>query len=85
MARVDSRSAHESVLGPLLFNTYLNDLFYLVESTNVCNFAGNTTFYACNKDSTCLINRLEHLNYLAIEEFESNSIKLNQAKCHLLI
>ena len=34
MARVDSRSAHESGLGPLLFNIYLNDLFYLVESTN---------------------------------------------------
>ena len=85
MARVDSRSAHEPVLGPLLFNIYLNDLFYLVESTNIYNFAGNTTFYVCNKDLNCLINRLEHLSYLAIEEFENNSIKLNQAKCHLLI
>ena len=27
------------VLGPLLFNIYLNDLFLLVESTEVCNFA----------------------------------------------
>ena len=33
-----------SVLGPLLFNIYLNDLFYLVESTEVCNFADETTF-----------------------------------------
>ena len=36
-------------LGPLLFNIYLNDLFYLAESTNVCNFAEDTTFYACDK------------------------------------
>ena len=35
----------ESVLGPLLFNTCLNDLFLLVESTEVCNFADDTTFF----------------------------------------
>ena len=28
-----------SVLGPLLFNIYLNDLFLLVESTEICNFS----------------------------------------------
>ena len=33
-----------SVLGPLLFNIYLNDLFLLVESTEICNFADGTTF-----------------------------------------
>ena len=36
-----------SVLGPALFNIYLNDLFYIAESTNVCNFADDTTFYVC--------------------------------------
>ena len=34
-----------SVCGPLLFNIYLNDLFLLVESTEVCNFADDTTFF----------------------------------------
>ena len=38
-----------SVLGPILFNIYLNDLFYLTEMTQVCNFADNTTFYVCDK------------------------------------
>ena len=74
-----------SVLGPLLFNIYLNDLFYIAESTNVCNFADDTTFYACDKDVNSLINRLEHDSYLAIEWFENNSMKLNQDKCHLLV
>ena len=49
-----------SVLGSLLFNIYLNDLFYIAESINVCNFAGDTTFYACNRDVNFLINRLKH-------------------------
>ena len=66
-----------SALGPPLFNIYLNDLFYLAESTNVCNFADNTTFYACDKDLNSLINRLEHDIYLEIEWFENNSMKLN--------
>ena len=39
-----------SVLGPLLFNIYLNDLFDLSQCTEVCNFADDTTFHACNKD-----------------------------------
>ena len=32
-----------SVLGPLLFNTYLNDLFCAVENSEICNFADDTT------------------------------------------
>ena len=28
-----------SVLGPLLFNIYLNDLFFQLANTHVCNFA----------------------------------------------
>ena len=74
-----------SVLGPLLFNIYLNDLFLLVEFTGVCNFANDTTFFACKKDLNSLINRLEHDSLLAIEWFENNYIKLNQKKCHLLV
>ena len=74
-----------SVLVPLLFNNYLNDLFCIAQSTNVCKFADDTTFYACDKDVNSLINRLEHDSYLAIEWFENHFTKLNQDKCHLLV
>ena len=74
-----------SVLGPLLFNIYLNDLFVIAESTEVCNFADDTTFYACDDNLSSLIQRLEHDSCLAIEWFESNYMKLNQEKCHLLV
>ena len=74
-----------SVLGPLLFNIYLNDLYFLPEYTDICNFADNTTFHACDKDLNSLINRLEHDSLLVIEWFENNNMKLNQGKCHLIV
>ena len=67
-----------SALGPRLFNIYLNDLFYLSECTEVCNFADDATFYACDKDPRSLINRMEHDSLLAIEWFKNNHMKLNQ-------
>ena len=74
-----------SALRPLLFSIYLNDLFLLVESTAVSNFADGTTFFACGKDLNSLINRLEQNSLLAIEWFENSYMKLNQEICNLLI
>ena len=55
-----------SVLGPLLSNIYLNDLFFLSKFTDLCNFADDTTFYASHMDINSLIKRLEHDSFLAI-------------------
>ena len=74
-----------SVLEPLVFNIYINDLFDLTELTNVCNYTNDTTFHACDSDICSLIKRLEHDSLLAIEWFESNYIKLNKDKCHFII
>ena len=74
-----------SVLGPLLFNIYINDLFWVNEQTDVCNYADDTTFHTTDQDLNALILRLEHDSLLAIEWFEANYMKLNEDKCHLLI
>ena len=39
-----------SVLGPLLFNIYLNDLFFILTNTEPCNFADDTSPSACDKE-----------------------------------
>ena len=74
-----------SVLGPLLFNIYLNDLFWINEEADVCNFADDTTLHACDLDLDTVIRKLEHDSLLAIEWFEANYMKLNADKCHLLV
>ena len=52
--------------------------------TNVCNYADDTAFHACDLDLKSLITRLEHDAALAIEWFQSNYMMLNQDKCHFL-
>ena len=61
-----------SVLSPLLFNIYINDLFWINEQTDVCNYVDDTTFHTSDQDLNALILRLEHDSLLAIEWFEAN-------------
>ena len=49
-----------SVLGTILFNIYINDLFYFIESSDVCNYADDTTLYACNLHLDLLMSKLEN-------------------------
>ena len=60
-------------------------MFYLAESIESCNFAYDTTIFACDKDLKTLISRLEHDSHLAIEWFENNYMKLIRDKFYLLI
>ena len=66
------RVPQEFVLRLVLFNSYIKDLFFLAENTNVWNHADVTTFYICDSDLYSLILRLEHDSVLAIEWLESN-------------
>ena len=74
-----------SVLGPILFNIYINDLFFLLKDTDVCNFADDTTPYVCDESLENVLTKLEHDSLLAITWFENNYMKMNAEKCHLLI
>ena len=39
---------HGSILGPILFNTFINDLIFFIQETEVCSFPDDTTIYSCS-------------------------------------
>ena len=78
-----------SVLGPILFNIFINDLFFLVEETEVetevCNYADDMTIYVCANNLKHIVFCLETNAQELSKWFLDNNMKLNPDKCHLLI
>ena len=48
------------VLGPPIFNIYINDLFYEFINTSVCNLADDTTPYVCDINLPNMLHNLEY-------------------------
>ena len=74
-----------SVLGPLLFNICIDDIFFLVSDTEVCNYADDTTIFARDSDANNVQYMLEADASLHSKWFVDNCMKLNHAKCHFML
>ena len=74
-----------SVLGPLLFTVFVNDIFLFVRCTNICNYADDTTIFACHPTLETILRQLETDGTLVAKWFSDNYLKLNDDKCHLMI
>ena len=74
-----------SVLGPLLFNIYINDIFLLLNETEICNYGDDITIYCSYKELQEVTPRLENDTTKLSNWFTENLMKLNEEKCHLLI
>ena len=69
-----------SVLGPLLFNIYINDLTFFIEDSHLCNFADDNTLYASDFKLERVISRLENDMHKTLVWFESNMMVANPSK-----
>ena len=74
-----------SVLEPILFNIYLNDLFYTLNDVDICNNADDTTPNLCDSALKVVLEKREKSCQLAIKWFSHNYVKLNAEKCEFLI
>ena len=79
------RCSQGPVLGPLLFNLYINDFLYLVKDTEICNYADDTTIFACGSDLSSILEPLERDATLLSLWFENNYMKMSEDKSHLLV
>ena len=69
-----------SILGPLLFNLFLCDLFLFVEEVDIMSYADDNT---PNVDVT--LEKLEEVGKVLFEWFSNNFLKANADKYHLIL
>ena len=74
-----------SILGPLLFNLFLNDIFYFTSNSNNAKYADDNTIYATDNTKKGLLDILEAETSILLKWFHDNEMKANEDKCHLFI
>ena len=74
-----------SILGPLLFNIFLCDLFFIMNKTDFASYADDNTIYRTANSIDEAIQSLEHESMMLFQWFSDNQMKANVSKCHLLM
>jgi len=73
-----------SILGPLLFNVFINDLFFVAKETNICNFADDNTIYYANPNQEIVREKLNVDVHKVLEWFSVNSLVANPGKFQVM-
>ena len=73
-----------SILGPLIFNIFLNDIFNFINEAKLFNHADDNTLSHSHPDFATLIATLERESAKLIEWFARNQMKANPDKCPAL-
>ena len=74
-----------SILGPLLFNIFLADSFFILNDADIASYADDNTRYVIADDINGVITSLEKASKFLFEWFETNLLKGNADKYHLLV
>ena len=74
-----------SILGPILFNIFLNDIIEIFEHAKIINFADDNTLSRHAKTIECLIQYLENDSELAINWFLENHMIANPDKFKTIV
>ena len=70
-----------SILGPLLFNIFLNGLFLFVENSDLSNYADDNTLYSSGNDLEKVKQTLRQDFEIVTKWFYENYMVLNSGKC----
>ena len=74
-----------SILGPLLFNIFLCDLFFIMNETEFASYADDNTPFASGQSIDNVMRTLENDSVRLFKWFSNNQMKVNKDKCHLFL
>ena len=74
-----------SILGPLLFNIFINDIVFFLERSDLGNYADDNTITAWENSIKELINTLQNESNIAIDWFRENQMIVNPDKFQVII
>mgnify|MGYP001792074473 CR=1 FL=1 len=73
-----------SILGPLLFNIFLNDIFQFVTKCSLCNYADDNTMYTYDRDPSKIKDNIT-VDFESMDLwFYDNYMILNPKKCEFM-
>ena len=70
-----------SILGPLLFNIFQCDLFFIMNETDFASYADDNTPYIVGNNKKDVI-KLQNVSLPLFQWFYDNQMKANADKCH---
>ena len=74
-----------SLLGPILFNIFINDLFYFINSSDLHNLADDNTISAIASSVEDLVTDLERKACTALDWLDANKMIANPEKFKAII
>ena len=74
-----------SILGPLLFNIFINDIFFFLDKAKLANYADDNSTYTIEDTILNLLKSLETETSTVLNWFKINEMKSNSDKCHLIV
>ena len=74
-----------SILGPILFNLFINDLFMYIKNSDLHSFADDNTISCVSSSLNGLISGLEKEGNIATQWFRDNSMIIDPEKFHAII
>ena len=74
-----------SILGPVLFNIFLSDLFLIVQNTDFASYADDNTIYNAVDNIEEVVLSLQESSKKLFKWFSDNQMKSNGDKCHLIV
>ena len=68
------------MLGPLLFNIFINDFIYIIKQSEVYSFADDDTVFSCGNSFEVVASSLEEDMSKSMYWLETNQLVVNASK-----